>query len=504
MKRTAHILFYLSTLIIAGGCKKFLTEEPLSQVPVENYFTKQKDINAAITGMYASLQDEMTGDGSGNGNYFYWGEGRSDNFDRSQYPNSAITELSLNQLTSGNFTSDWSGLYRTINRANLAIKNIPLVQKYDINVTNVFRDNSLAQCYAMRALCYFYIVRIWGDAVIRTEPYESIAENASVPRESKDKIINELIIPDLQKAYGLIQKNQKPIVWNIGEATIAAILSDVYMWQKDYANAITWMKNVFIAQGPKGTKYNGASGADLEPTSTWKNLFINPTATNEAIWSIHWDQLVNECACLPVSISNNNNPIRIDSLLHSNWKANPTDTRVAKSIDTLLGLGHIDKVTKYYNLAGLSFPTGSGAPDQRSYNVYLTMYRLGDIYLSYAEALNKTGDRSNALKYLNFIRVRAGLPAYLITDPAVAAEADMEDTILKERQLELFAEGKRWFDLVRTDHVKKVMDTVLIVRQQRYGAPAVGFGDDMRKLVWPIHRQVIEDNKTIEQNLPYN
>jgi tetratricopeptide (TPR) repeat protein len=504
MKRTTHILLYLSILIITGGCKKFLTEEPLSQVPVENYFTKLKDINAAITGMYASFQDEMTSDGSGNGNYFYWGEGRSDNFDRSQYPNSAITELSLNQLTSGNSTSDWSGLYRTINRANLAITKIPEVQKYDPNVTNLIRDNSLAQCYAMRAMCYFYIVRIWGDAVIRTEPYESIAEDAKQPRESKDKIINEIIIPDLQKAYSLIQKNQKPIVWNIGEGAIAAILADVYMWKKDYASAILWIKNVFAAKGPLGTVYTGVSGANLEPGVTWKNLFINPATTNEAIWSIHWDQLQNECACLPVSISNNNNPVRIDSLLHTSWKTNTADIRVTKSIDTLTGLGHIDKVIKYYNITGNSFPTGSGAPDARSYNVYLTMYRLGDIYLSYAEALNKTGDRPTALKYLNYIRVRAGLAAYTATDPAVATENDMEDTILKERQLELFAEGKRWFDLVRTGHVNKIMDPVLIVRQQRYGAPAVGFGDDPRKLVWPLHRQVLENNRALGQNLPYN
>ena len=504
MKRTAHILLYVSILIIAGGCKKFLNEEPLSQVPVEDYFTKLKDINAAVTGMYASFQDEMTGDGSGNGNYFYWGEGRSDNFDRSQYANSTITELSLNQLTSGNSTSDWSGLYRTINRANLCIKQIPEVQKYDLNVTNLIRDNNLAQCYAMRAMCYFYIVRIWGDAVIRTEPYESIAEDAHVPRESKDKVINEVIIPDLQKAYTLIQKNQKPIVWNIGEGTIAAILADVYMWKKDYSSAITWIKNVFAAKGALGTVFAGTSGASLEPAATWKNLFINPTTTNEAIWSIHWDQLQNECACLPISISNSNNPVRVDSLLHTNWKANTADIRVSKTYDTLQGTGHVDKVIKYYTLTANSFPTGSGAPDARSYNTYLTMYRLGDIYLSYAEALNKTGDRPNALKYLNFIRVRAGLAAYLITDPAVATESDMEDTILKERQLELFAEGKRWFDLVRTDHVKKIMDPVLIVRQQRYGAPAVGFGDDPRKLVWPIHRQVIEDNRTIDQNLPYN
>ena len=505
MKRTINILAFLYILITANGCKKFLTEEPLTQVPVENYFKTLKDVNASITGIYASFQDEMTGDGSGfTGNYHFWGEGRSDNFDRSQYPNSTITELSLNQLTSGNSTSDWSGLYRTIGRTNIAIKYIPQAQKFDVNVTNVIRDNNLAQCYAMRALCYFYIVRIWGDAVIWTEPLESSSETSAKSRESKDKIINEVIIPDLQKAYTLIQKNQTPTVWNIGEGAIAAMLADVYMWKKDYPTAISWINKVFTAKGPKGIVHGGTSGANLEPAATWKNLFLTPAGTNEAIWSIHWDYTNNGCACLPISIGNSNNPVRMDSVIHTDWKKNTADMRIVKSYDTLATLGHVDKILKFYGVAANSFPTGSSAPAANTYNVYLPMYRLADIYLLYAEALNKSADMPNALNYLNFIRVRAGLTAYNASDPAVATQDDMEDTILKERQLELFAEGKRWFDLVRTDHVKEIMDPILKFRQNRYGAPNIGFGDDANKLLWPLHRQLLEDNKKLKQNFSYN
>ena len=87
-------------------------------------------------------------------------------------------------------------------------------------------------------------------------------------------------------------------------------------------------------------------------------------------------------------------------------------------MDTLTGLGHHDKLLKYFNMNG---QFSSGGLQANLYNVYLVMYRLGDIYLTYAEALNKNGDLPNALKYLNYIRVRAGLPAYLASDPAVNA-----------------------------------------------------------------------------------
>jgi hypothetical protein len=128
---------------------------------------------------------------------------------------------------------------------------------------------------------------------------------------------------------------------------------------------------------------------------------------------------------------------------------------------------------------------------------------LGDIHLTYAEALNKTGDIANALKYLNFIRVRAGLPAYASNDPKVSA-ANMEQTILEERRFELYGEGKRWFDLVRTDKVFEVMDPVLKIRQRRLGTQEIGFGSDRNKILWPLHRTVLEDNKKLVQNPSYN
>ena len=80
----------------------------------------------------------------------------------------------------------------------------------------------------------------------------------------------------------------------------------------------------------------------------------------------------------------------------------------------------------------------------------------------------------------------------------------MENTILNERRLELYGEGKRWWDLVRTGKVIEVMDPILIQRQRRLGTAQVGFGGDINKILWPLYRTVLEDNKRLVQNPSYN
>ncbi|MFL5807973.1 MAG: RagB/SusD family nutrient uptake outer membrane protein, partial [Flavisolibacter sp.] len=316
-------------------------------------------------------------------------------------------------------------------------------------------------------------------------------------------VMKNLIIPDIEKAYSLIQKNQTPTVWTIGEAAIAAIAADIYMWRShddlikpDYAKAITWIQNVFKAKAPSGKVYGGTSGSDLEAAVDWKKkLFLNPATSKEAIWSIHWDNTLNGCACIPVSVGSSNNWGRFDSTFQADWRKVKADIRMPATIDTLNGLGHNDKLLKYFNMSGVfSMPAGTQAKDL---NVYLTMYRLGDIYLTYAEALNKSGNLSEALKYLNFIRIRAGLPAYASTDPLVNGSTQMENTILNERRYELYGEGKRWWDLVRTNKVFEVMEPVV---QRRFG---VSFSD-RNKILWPLYRTILEDNKKLVQNPSYN
>jgi hypothetical protein len=81
--------------------------------------------------------------------------------------------------------------------------------------------------------------------------------------------------------------------------------------------------------------------------------------------------------------------------------------------------------------------------------------RYADVLLMYAEALNENGKTTEALKYLNMVRVRAGLQPYADLTQDVA-----RNNIYLERRLELSFEGQRWFDLVRTGRALSVMSSL--------------------------------------------
>jgi starch-binding outer membrane protein, SusD/RagB family len=510
------ISFAALCAVLVIGCKKMVDEKPLSDGILEYFYKTKFDADAAMAGMYGEFQQVMVGDAQFKNRYTFWGEGRSDNFEKSGYASNSFNEMHFNSLTANNDFADWTGLYRIIGRANMNIAKFPEINKYakpgSKEVVDAPTLNSyMAQCYAMRAVCYFYIVRVWGDAPIRTEPYLDSNQDAEQARDPKEKVLDQ-IVADLQKAYELSPKGVNANVWYLHEGAISATLADVYMWKKDYPNAIKWMQLLFKAKGAKGAVYNatgtgaigsGGSASNLETTANWKNQFTAPTFSHETIWSIHWDYTNNGCPCMAAaSTANNNTPYRIGLEIFTNWPKDTADVRAKATFDATKK--EQDRMWKWYPGAfGSTGPKGNYAGTYgTTLNVYLPMYRLADQFLLYAEALNKTGDQANALKYLNLIRVRAGLTALTAAD--VPDEATMENAILRERQLELFGEGKRWFDLVRTGKVMEVMDPLLKVRQVAQGTEPEGWGTDTRKYLWPLHRNVLNSNRKLEQNKPYS
>ena len=95
------------------------------------------------------------------------------------------------------------------------------------------------------------------------------------------------------------------------------------------------------------------------------------------------------------------------------------------------------------------------------------LYRLGEAYLNYAEALNES-DPGNAdiLKYLNLIRERAGVPQYGTGKDSngfnkipLNGQDAVREAIHHERRVELCCEdGIRYFDLRRWKEAEEVLN----------------------------------------------
>ena len=257
--------------MVFASCKKLVDEQPLSDGTLENFFKSKFDADAWMAGMYGQLQQFLIGESQFNNRYNFYGDSRSDNMEyQAAYSNSNTTEMHFNSLTANNTYADWSGFYRIIQTANVAIEKFPQINNYAVPTSKDYLDATtqnryLAECYAMRGLCYFYIARIWGDAPIRTEAYLNLAQQPQLPRARVDSVLQQAI-NDCLKAYSMITKNATPTVWYIGEGAICAMLADMYMWRTptkapDYQNAIVWMKNLFKSKGPKGNVYNSSGSS---------------------------------------------------------------------------------------------------------------------------------------------------------------------------------------------------------------------------------------------------
>ena len=79
------------------------------------------------------------------------------------------------------------------------------------------------------------------------------------------------------------------------------------------------------------------------------------------------------------------------------------------------------------------------------------IFRLAEIYLAYAEALNEYNPgHPDILHYLNLIRFRAGLPGY-----KTGTQEQIREYIKRERYVEFAFEGKRYFDSRRWKEAEK-------------------------------------------------
>ncbi|MFZ6010415.1 MAG: RagB/SusD family nutrient uptake outer membrane protein [Bacteroidota bacterium] len=486
------VLLVLSMLLLMAACDDFLDEQPISALSAETFWKSPDDVRAGLASMYDAFQKAM------NNNYFDWGEGRADNFTAGGTGQFQV-DIAIGNLSSTIGAASWESLYRVIGIANFAIKYIPEVKDLDAKT----RDHYLSQAYAMRAICYFYAVRVWGDVPVWLTPYEKIEDNPRIGQTPANEVLNNVILADLNTAYTLVDKAVTG-VWDITVGGILAITTDVHMWMKNYQAAID-ASQLLIALNRYSLETSTVSNPSQRRANIiagWKKIFTDPAGTKEAIWSLHWNFLQDGGNGIGSRTGNGSNTsqFEIDDPLQSLFEANATsqrDIRRGQTYDTLKVTTNIDKIWKYYVAINGVIQYQTTAQCEAK----LPLYRFADILLLRAEAYARLGNGTAALTALNQIRTRAQLPNLLPTD--VPTLSTMETAILQERQLEFVSEGKRWFDLVRTDRAISVMDPILRVRQQQRGLAVTGFGDPAR-IRFPIHRDILNENNLLVQNEGYN
>ncbi len=492
------IAVLLLSSFLFSGCESFLDKQPESQLSRDKFWKTPKDADIWIAAMYDGLQLTL------GRNYFLWGEVRSDN---QQVAGTGTAQLQFltNTLNASMTESNWNNLYRTISSANFAIKYIPTIP--DVSAPQIAVQ--LGQAYAMRALMYFYAIRVWGPVPLITEPYEALDGQVKFNDRSSVDLVKAQILSDINNALTNFDSNT-PSIYLLNRGSVLALQTDVHMWFKEYDKAIISSDQLIAMK-----KYSLVA-----KITDWKNIFVSPATSTESIFNMYWDYLQdgggNGLASFYGSGSNTPN-YKLRQPIWDTLVSRVTDARKWNMIDTLELFYRGGKVKVSYEAYNLNntqlsskfapwdpgklnttynYVGGFVYPPNNECQVHIPIYRYSDIMLLRAEALNKVGRRTDAMAIVNSIRTRMGYNR-LLTATNTPNEISLENAILIERQLELWGEGKRWFDLIRTDRVVQIMDPILKER-----GIAEGFGD-ARRILFPLHSSAFEGNPIIKQNEPY-
>jgi hypothetical protein len=158
---------------------------------------------------------------------------------------------------------------------------------------------------------------------------------------------------------------------------------------------------------------------------------------------------------------------------------------------------------------------------QQGYSIYRPdiLFRLGEAYLNYAEALNESLERDPdvVLEYLNKIRERAGVRPYTTgAEDADHIHVDdsreaMRDIIRRERNVELCCEGLRYDDLRRWKKAEGLLNGPFYGMNAASGTEAATFYIRVpyltrvyrKQFYWfPIHQVYLDKNENLVQT-PY-
>lgn len=493
---------------ILSSCEDFIDRAPVSDLAPATFFQSKGDMKSWTSGMYDAFQRTL------NDRHLFWGDLRSDSYE--QRGNYGDSRYFMNAIESSMGEYSWGNLYKTIYSANVAIEKFPEIPG---TIQGDWSDY-VGQAYGMRALMYFYAIRTWGDVPIDTIPWNGNVQLSYVPR-SPVLEVKKLILSDLDNAIKYLNSDvTRKYYFNLSAAW--ALKMDVHMWFNEYQEALTVYDNYF----GKISSY-----ALVKNEAEWKKMFLAPTESSETIFNMAWNY--EQDGAHPwaqrVGASNTNNMFSISQVLFGKlidrlYTGYGKDGRFWNMIDTVklwnqqkaaMSITHysyndesnsiVSKCVKYSDVDPTATTSRWLVLSTSNADIDISIYRYADVLLLRAEALNQVGKPTEALNIVNDIRKRVGYLKDAKTEVVdINDKKAVETIILEERQIEFFAEGKRWFDLVRTGRVIEVMDPVLRARQFEAGVPETGFGDPGR-ILFPIYYREFESNPALigHQNPPY-
>lgn len=489
------------------SCNDWLDILPNNEQVTDDYWKSKEDVEAVLASGYYYLQQSVP-------TIIKWGELRGDAL---YSTNTADARLQNFNMTSGQQLCNWSNIYKVIGMANSVIMYAPGVN--DKTYYASIRDSHLAEAYFMRAYCYLLLVKNFKEVPLVLTAY--VNDRASFDlAKSKEEVIIAQIKEDIKTALETgAAKGVYEDEWATkGRATkwaLYALMADACLWSEDYDQCIQYCDMILKAN-------DTFRPAFLYNTDDWYKYIFYEGNSNESIMEINWNTTVNG--------TTNNFTDALFGNGTSSATLRPTMTAMekmkAETAEVSAAMGGQTEGMLGRMLYCTYRPDGSSWADANQYYIWkysgddvgetrdaqdanFILYRVAEIMLMKAQALTMKGEESwpEAIQLVNTIRNRAGLPDYDMSIDQLD-ELTLLNEVLDQKEMELMAEGKRWYDVLWLSRVAdgryKTNAIDMIVESNRTTNKQWILSVLQEPYAWyiPIPQDDIEHNKLLVQN-PY-
>ena len=485
MKRkiiTAIAAFSMIMTSVSCG-DDFVEVDPYYTIDSDNYFNSEEDYYRALVGAYDMLhstyQSVIVGEIASD-NTFAGGESATDVVGWQQI------DLMSHTATNSNLKQIWDWMFAGVNRAAFILENKD-------KTAFEGREQIVAEARFLKAYYNFELVKWFGGIPLKGDERFGLGDEKTIPRSSKDEVY-AAIEADLIAAI----PNLSPTAPQVGRASkgaAQALLGKVYLYHAGNTANASLQTELYTKSAAAFEEVIGSGAYSLvdDFADIWEHEGENGP---ESIFEVQYTDAQGasfdclQCVEGNVAVGFSGPRNYSGPLYTSGFSFNvPDDSEVASLFETgdlrkdptLLympdwtaqtgasyGAGYHD--TGYFNrkyIPRTRSTDAAGDLNLTNPNNYRAI-RYADVLLMAAEAYNRIGNDAKAQEYLNEVRERAfGNPSHNIN----LAGEQLYDAILEERRRELFGEGHRFFDLVRTGRAATNIDGFVTDKHEVFPIP---------------------------------
>ncbi len=433
-----YILLTALCVVLFVSCQGFLDVVPSNSAPAETSITTAADAEVVMNG----IMSKMTSASYYGRNFIMYGDAKGGDLTiRSQGRGLDALYVFNHSASSNSYSGYWVQIYHCLAQVNNLLLNIDKIAEAGTMTSAL--ESYKGQALTLRALMYFDLVRLYGKPYnmdksaygvpLILEPQDASAE----PTRATVEQVYAQIVKDLTDGAPFLSKSKSSGYVNY--YANMALQAKVYLYMENYASSLAAAETVINSK--VYTLYSNANWV-----GSWAAQYSSESIFELAIYQDESD-LGTGSLGFYLRRSKHGSTSAMGWFMASDYwiqrmDEDPNDVRWGiMSDDESFTDTKIHRFGSCYKYSGSTNLVGDGKGSSTAVNI--KVIRLSEVYLIAAEAALGTGNKDKAATYLQEIRKRSpGLPAATATTVTV-------DMILNERSKELFAEGHRFFDMMR-------------------------------------------------------